>query len=57
MTITTDDEYRTALAEAERLMQAAAGTPEGDRLAELATAIEAWEAKHYPIDDEPAPQA
>ena len=48
--IRTDDDYRTALAEASSLMAAEAGTPEGDRLDVLATLIEAHEAAHYPVD-------
>jgi len=31
-------------------MGAKAGTPKGDRLDILATLIEAYEAKHYPMD-------
>jgi HTH-type transcriptional regulator/antitoxin HigA len=31
-------------------MNAKYGTPEGDRLDVLATLVEAWEAKHYPLD-------
>src|SRR5436305_1530370 len=31
-------------------MGAKHGTPEGDRLDILVTLVEAWEAKHYPID-------
>lgn len=52
--ITSDAEYRTALKEAETLMLATRNTPEGERLAELAAAIEAWEAEHYPLPDDAA---
>lgn len=31
-------------------MMARRNTPEGDRLDVLTTLVEAWEAKHYPID-------
>ncbi len=31
-------------------MTAKRGTPEGDRLDVLVTLIDAWEAKHYPLD-------
>ena len=31
-------------------MSAKRGTPEGDRLDVLVTLVEAWEAKHYPLD-------
>ncbi|HEX9645979.1 MAG TPA: transcriptional regulator [Alphaproteobacteria bacterium] len=43
-------DYRRALKEIEGLMDAKRGTPEGDRLDVLVTLVEAWEAKHYPID-------
>jgi HTH-type transcriptional regulator/antitoxin HigA len=43
-------DYETVLSEVERLWGARLGTPEGDRLDVLATLIEAYEAKHYPID-------
>ena len=48
--IRTEEDYRAALAEASALMEAEAGTPEGDRLDVLATLIEAYEASHYPVD-------
>jgi HTH-type transcriptional regulator/antitoxin HigA len=43
-------DYRRALKEIEGLMGAKRKTPQGDRLDVLVTLIEAWEAKHYPID-------
>ena len=43
-------DYRQALKEIEGLMTAKRGTPEGDRLDVLVTLVEAWEAKHYPLD-------
>ena len=43
-------DYEAALEEAERLWGARSGTPEGDRLDVLATLIEVYEAKHYPMD-------
>ena len=43
-------DHRTALAEIETLMRARPGTPEGDRLDVLATLVEAWEARHVPIE-------
>ncbi|MGE0007534.1 MAG: type II toxin-antitoxin system HigA family antitoxin [Parvibaculaceae bacterium] len=46
----TKRDYRRALSEIEGLMAAKWGTPEGDRLDVLVTLVEAWEAKHYPID-------
>ena len=48
--IRTRKDYETALAEVERLWGAKSGTPRGDRLDILATLIEAYEAKHYPMD-------
>ena len=42
--------YRRALKEIEGLMMAKRNTPEGDRLDILVTLVEAWEAKHYPLD-------
>jgi len=43
-------DHRAALAEIERLMHARKGTAEGDRLDVLATLVEAWEARHVPIE-------
>ena len=48
--IKTKRDYRRTLKEIEGLMDAKRGTPEGDRLDVLVTLVEAWEAKHYPID-------
>lgn len=48
--IRTKKDYEAALAEVERLWGAKSGTPKGDRLDVLATLIEAYEAKHYPMD-------
>jgi len=48
--IRTKRDYRRALEEIEGLMGAKRGTPEGDRLDVLVTLVEAWEAKHYPMD-------
>jgi HTH-type transcriptional regulator/antitoxin HigA len=48
--IRSDEEHAAALEEVERLWGAASGTPEGDRLYVLATLIEAYEAKRYPMD-------
>jgi len=46
----TSREYEAALKEVKRLWGAKVGTPEGDRLDVLATLIDAYEAKHYPMD-------
>ncbi|GLS38928.1 type II toxin-antitoxin system HigA family antitoxin [Mesorhizobium sp. IMUNJ 23033] len=48
--IRTEADYEAALAEVERLWGAKGGTPKGDRLDVLATLIEAYETKHYPMD-------
>ncbi len=52
--IRTKDDYRAALAVVSKLVDKdpSPGTPDGDRLDVLATLVEAYEAKHYPI---PAP--
>jgi HTH-type transcriptional regulator/antitoxin HigA len=48
--IKTDADYRAALKEIESLMSAASDTPEGEKLDVLVTLVEAYEAKHYPLD-------
>jgi HTH-type transcriptional regulator/antitoxin HigA len=48
--IRTDRDHEAALKEIERLMDARAGTPEGDLLDVLATLVEAYEAEHHMID-------
>jgi HTH-type transcriptional regulator/antitoxin HigA len=48
--IKTQRDYRRALKDVEGLMMAKRGTPDGDRLDVLVTLVEAWEAKHYPLD-------
>jgi HTH-type transcriptional regulator/antitoxin HigA len=48
--IRTERDYEAALKEVERLWGAKTGTPDGDRLDVLATLIEAYEDKHYPMD-------
>ena len=50
--IKTEADHRAALAEIERLMDMDPDmdTPEGDRLDVVATLVEAYEAKHFPID-------
>jgi len=48
--IRTKADYKNAFAEVERLWGAKAGTPKGDRLDVLATLIEVYEARHYPMD-------
>jgi HTH-type transcriptional regulator/antitoxin HigA len=48
--IKTDADYRAALKEIENLMSAAPDTPEGEKLDVLVTLVEAYEARHYPLD-------
>jgi HTH-type transcriptional regulator / antitoxin HigA len=48
--IRTKRDHSRALKEIERLMDAKRGTSDGDKLDVLVTLVEAWEAKHYPID-------
>lgn len=50
--IHTAVDYKAALKEVSRLMESdpAPGTEEGDRLDVLATLVEKYEAKHFPID-------
>ena len=47
--IRTEEDYDAALARIDMLMNAEAGTPEGDELDIMVTLVEAYEAKHYPI--------
>ncbi len=42
-------DYSEALKSVEGLMNAKAGTPQGDRLDVLVTLIQAYEAKHFPM--------
>lgn len=48
--IRTEADYEAALSEVERLWGAKSGTPKGDRLDVLATLIEVYEERRYPID-------
>ncbi len=47
--IRTRRDYTEALKTVEGLMDAKAGTPQGDRLDVLVTLIQAYEAKHFPM--------
>ncbi len=47
--IKNDADYRAALAEIEASMNAEPDTPDGDRLGVVATLVEAYEARHFPI--------
>ena len=48
--IKTEADYRMALAEIQSLMDAAPGSPAGDRLEVLTTLVEHYEAVHEPIE-------
>lgn len=48
--IRTEADHKAALARIDELMDAAAGTPEADELSVLADLVEAYEAKHFPIE-------
>jgi len=48
--VKNESSYRAALAAIESLMMAKRDTPEGDRLDVLVTLVQAYEAKHHPID-------
>lgn len=48
--IRDEKDYDAALAEVERLWGAKSGTPRGDRLDVLATLIDVFEGKRYPVD-------
>lgn len=48
--IKTDTDYRAALNDIENLMMAEPDTIEGEKLDILVTLVEAYEAKHFPMD-------
>ena len=48
--IRTEADHEAALEDVAALWGSATGTPEGDRLDVLATLIDAYEARHYPMD-------
>lgn len=48
--IKTKRDHQTALKAIERLMGAKRDSPEGDRLDVLVTLVEAYEARHFPLD-------
>ena len=48
--IKTEEEYRATLREVESLMAAEPGTPEGEKLDVLASLVEAYERKYFPLD-------
>ncbi len=48
--IRNEEDHALALREIARLMSAALGTKDGDRLDLLVTLVEAFESKHWPIE-------
>jgi len=48
--IRNERDYDAALKDVEGLMDAAIGTPDGDRLDVLVTLVEAYEARHWAIE-------
>ncbi|MCB1502801.1 MAG: transcriptional regulator [Bauldia sp.] len=52
--IRTDDDYRNALAEIEKLWGAEEGTPDGDKLDVLLALVESYEARRWPIAEDPS---
>jgi HTH-type transcriptional regulator / antitoxin HigA len=48
--IRTEADYKRALGEIEVLWGAPLGSPKGDKLDVLATLVEVYEAKHFPIN-------
>jgi HTH-type transcriptional regulator/antitoxin HigA len=48
--IRTKQDYEATLKALERLMGAKGGSPEGDRLDALVALVEAYEARHFPLD-------
>ncbi|QJR80915.1 transcriptional regulator [Alteromonas pelagimontana] len=48
--IKTDADYRAALNDIENLMMSEPDTVEGEKLDILVTLVEAYEAKHFPMD-------
>jgi len=48
--VKTEADYRAALKEIETLMLAEPDSPGGEKLDVMATLIEAYESRHYPLD-------
>jgi len=49
--IRSEEDYQWALKEIDQLMDATFGTPQGDRLDVLATLVDVYEKKNFPIED------
>jgi HTH-type transcriptional regulator / antitoxin HigA len=48
--IVTEADHDLAVARITELMGAASGTPESEELDALASAVDAWESEHHPMD-------
>jgi HTH-type transcriptional regulator/antitoxin HigA len=48
--IKTDADYRAALHEIEGLMMSEPSSPQGERLDVMTTLVEAYEARHFPLE-------
>ncbi len=55
--IKTRADHEAALAEIKRLWGATSGTPQGDRLDILATLVDTYETRHFPMDPPDAIEA
>jgi len=49
--IRSEDDYKAALEEIDKLMESQPGTPECDRMDVLVTLVEAYETKNFPIPE------
>jgi HTH-type transcriptional regulator/antitoxin HigA len=49
--IRSEGDYQAALKEIDTLLESQPGTPESDRMDVLATLVEAFEARHFPIPE------
>lgn len=52
-----ENDYNAALTLADALLGAETGTPDGNRLDALVASIEAYEARHWPVDAAPRRRA
>lgn len=53
--IRSQKDYRAALREIDSLMGAEAGSPAGEKLDVLVALVEAWERKHFRMEQPPPP--
>lgn len=55
--ILNDDDHAAALREIDRLMDASAGSPQGEQLDKLVDLVRAYEMRRWPVDDTREPSA